>query len=354
LSAISDAVFLTDDAGHFTYICPNVDVIFGYVPDEVQAMVSIDALLGPQLFEPKRLAAEREIANIECDVVTKSGEPRSLLVHVKAVEIMGGTVLYCCRDVTAHKRAHEALQTARLDLVHASRFALVGELAASIAHEVNQPLQSIVSNASAGISILERQKPPNLKTLTEILVDIDELGHRAAGVIARIQALARKRPPEFEMVDMRELVAETLRIVEADARRRRIALRADSQADLPKIEADKIWLQQVLLNLALNGMDAMQDVPPRDRTLDVRAWSSTGTVEISVSDTGHGIARDQLPKLFDAFFTTKNQGVGLGLAVARSIVEAHRGKIWAIDHAGRGATFRLSLPTQQSPSIAAA
>lgn len=354
MSAISDAVFLTDDSGHFVYICPNVDVIFGYLPDEVQGMTSIDALLGPHLFDPKRLAAEGEIANIECDVRTKSGELRSLLVHVKAVRILDGTVLYCCRDVTAHKRADEALQSARLDLVHASRLALVGELAASIAHEVNQPLQSIVSNASAGISILERQKPPKLDTLNEILTDIDELGHLAAGVVARIQMLARKRPPEFEAVDVRELVAETLRIIEADARRRRITLRADSQPDLPKIAADRIWLQQVLLNLALNGMDAMQDVPPGDRALDVRAWGSAGTVEISVSDTGHGIARDELPKLFEAFFTTKKHGVGLGLAVARSIVDAHRGKIWAVDHAGRGATFRLSLPVRQAESVAAA
>lgn len=353
MGAISDAVFLTDDSGRFTYICPNVDVIFGYVPDEVQAMTSIHALLGPYLFDPKRLASEREIANIECDVRTKSGELRALLVHVKAVRILDGTVLYCCRDVTAYKRADEALQSARLDLVHASRLALVGELAASIAHEVNQPLQSIVSNASAGISILERQKPPKLDTLREILTDVDELGHRAADVIARIQMLARKRPPEFESVDMRDLVAETLRILEADARRRRTTLRADSQPDLPKIEADKIWLQQVLLNLALNGMDAMQDVLPGERTLDVRVWSSPGTVEISVSDTGHGIARDQLPKLFEAFFTTKKQGVGLGLAVARSIVETHHGRIWAVDHAGRGATFRLSLPVRQAESAAA-
>lgn len=354
LSAISDAVFLTDDAGCFTYICPNVDVIFGYAPDEVQAMTHIGALLGPDLVDHKRLAVEREIANVECDVLTKNGEHRALLVHVKAVEIMGGTVLYCCRDVTEHKRTNEALQTARLDLIHAFRLALVGELAASIAHEVNQPLQSIVSNASAGVSMLERQKSPDLATLREILTDIDELGHRAADVVGRIQALARKRPLELERVDLRDLVADTLRLVEADARRRRVKLRGESQPELPKIEADRIWLQQVLLNLALNGMDAMQEVPPGDRELDVRTWKSGDSVEISVSDTGHGVPKEQLPRLFDAFFTTKKEGVGLGLAIARSIIEAHGGKIWAVDHAGRGATFRVSLPARQAGSIAAA
>ena len=156
LSSISDAVFLTDDDGQFTFICPNVDVIFGYVPDEVQAMVRISRLLGENLFDRSELAARGEIRNIEREVVSKSGEHRSLLIHLKEVSIRGGTVLYSCRDVTDRRHAEEELRTVRQELAHASRLALLGELMASIGHEINQPLAAIRSNASAGLLLLNR------------------------------------------------------------------------------------------------------------------------------------------------------------------------------------------------------
>jgi PAS domain S-box-containing protein len=345
LSNISDAVFLTDDDGQFTYICPNVDVIFGYVPDEVRALGKIHALLGAELFDRAELAARGEIRNIDRDIEAKSGERRSLLIHVKAVSILGGTQLYCCRDVTEYRRAEEQLQAARLDLAHASRLALIGELLASIAHEVNQPLTSIVSNATAGIGLLSRggaaAREPELRA---ILADINDLGHRAAGVIHRVQTLSRKRPIERQRLDVNELVTDTLRLVESDARRRGIALRVELAPAPPVVAADRTWLQQVLLNLALNAMDEMDDIEPQQRVLVVRARSLPDAVEIAVTDNGHGIPPDRLPKLFDAFFTTKKHGIGLGLAIARSIVEAHDGKIFVEDHGGRGATFRVTLP----------
>jgi PAS domain S-box-containing protein len=348
LSSISDAVFMTDDEGQFTYICPNVDVIFGYAPDEVQALTKIHGLLGPNLFDRAELVARGEICNIVRDVRSKSGERRSLLIHVKAVSILNGTQLYCCRDVTEYRRAEEELQAARLDLTHASRLALIGELLASIAHEVNQPLTSIVTNATAGIGLLGRggaaAREPELRA---ILADINELGHRAAGVIHRIQTLSRKRPIERQQVDVNELVADTLRLVETDARRRGIELRPELAPAPPIVAADRIWLQQVLLNLALNGMDAMDEAEPEQRVLAVRAHALPEVVEITVTDNGHGIPPDRLPQLFNAFFTTKRDGIGLGLAIARSIVEAHGGKVSAEDRGGRGATFRVTLPIGQ-------
>jgi PAS domain S-box-containing protein len=345
LSSISDAVFLTDDEGRFTFVCPNVDVIFGYVPDEVRAMTRISRLLGEGLFDPAELAARGEIKNIEREVTSKTGERRALLIHLKKVSIQGSTVLYTCRDVTDRRHAEEELRAARLDLAHASRLALVGELMASIAHEINQPLTSILNNASAGLRRLPAPTTTDdSKELREIFADIRDQGRRAGAVIERVRALAVKRPLERQALDMNEVAGEIVTLVRGEARRRGVTLQADLVSSLPAIDADRVSLQQVMLNLMLNGMDAMDRVEPRDRRLVVSTRRQDDAVEVAVRDTGHGIPADRLPRLFDAFFTTKKDGLGLGLAIARSIVEAHGGRIWAEDHGGRGATFRLTLP----------
>jgi PAS domain S-box-containing protein len=345
LENISDAVFLTDDDGRFTFICPNVDVIFGYMPDEVRAMGRIGGLLGEQLFDQAELAARGEIRNIEREVRSKSGERRNLLIHLKAVNIQGGTVLYSCRDVTELKHTEEELRTTRLDLMHASRLALVGELMASIAHEINQPLTSIIANAGAGLRQLEPEAPTErVRELRDILGDIRDEGRLAAGVIERLRALAAKRQLERRPLDVNEVAFDTLRLVAGDARRRRVTLSAELGQALPPVDADRVSLQQVMLNLLLNAMDALDREEPAERTVTVRTLLAHDAVEVAVSDTGRGIPGDRLPKVFDAFFTTKADGLGLGLAIARSIVEWHGGRIWAEEHGGRGATFRMSLP----------
>lgn len=349
LSNISDAVFLTDDEGAFTFICPNVDIIFGYGPDEVQAMGRIGRLLGENLFDRAELAARREIRNIERDVVSKTGEPRSLLIHLKQVSIQSSTVLYSCRDVTERKHAEDELRATRLDLVHASRLALLGELMASIAHEINQPLTAILANASAGVMHLDRPTDVDsteTETLREILMDIRERARLAGDTIARLRSLAGKRPLERQTLDVNEVVADILRFVGGDARRRGVVLRTEMRPTLPSISADRVSLQQVVLNLVLNAMDAMDHLERDDRELVIQTQHSDDTVEVAVIDRGHGIPSDRLPRLFEAFFTTKRDGLGLGLPIARSIVEAHGGRIWAEDLGGRGATFRLNLPVR--------
>ena len=346
LSSISDAVFLTDDQGVFTFICPNVDVIFGYVPDEVQAMTRITSLLGENLFDRDELDARGEIRNVEREITAKSGARRHLLVHVKKVSITNGAVLYSCRDVTDRRHAEEELRTARRELGQASRLALVGELVASLGHEINQPLTSVHTNASVGLRRLEGEAgPDDLSELREILVDIRDDSRRAVDVIDRVRALAGSRPLRRHPLDINEVAGDVVRIVGSEARRRGVTLRTELGTGLPAIAADRVCLQQVLVNLMINAMDAMEQIDAGERQVVVRTRRTADeAVELAVSDVGHGIPADRLARLFDAFFTTKKEGLGLGLAIVRSIVEAHDGQIWAEDHDGRGATFHMTLP----------
>ena len=345
LSSISDAVFLTDDEGLFTFICPNVDVIFGYVPDEVQAMGQIGKLLGEQLFDPAELAARGEIANIEREIASKSGRRRCLLIHIKRVAIRHSTMLYTCRDVTELKRAEDELRAARLDLAHAARLALVGQLVASISHEINQPLTAIQTNASAGLRLVSHDLGSDeLSEVRDILTDIHDQSRRADDIMARLRTLAGRRPMMRQALDVNEVAGDMVRLVGTEARRRGVTLRTELGPSLPRVAADRVCLQQVMLNLIVNAMDAMDELAMEDRRVVVRTRQLDGGVEVEVSDVGHGIPAEYLPKLFDAFFTTKKDGLGLGLAIVRSIVEAHQGRIWAEDHGGRGVTFHVTLP----------
>jgi PAS domain S-box-containing protein len=348
LESISDAVFLADDEGTFTFICPNVDVIFGYTPDEVEAMGSLGRFLGDGLFDPAELRAQGEIRNVEREVVCKSGQRRVVLIHFKRVSIQGATVLCSCRDVTELKHAERELSAARLELSHASRLALVGELAASIVHEIRQPLTAILANAGAGTRLADSLGGNGtVQELREIFRDIEAESSSAAEIMDRLQALVRKRPLELRAVDVNAVANDVLQLVAPDARRRHVTLRADLAPSLPMIDADRVSLQHVILNLVVNAMDAMDQGDGEERRVVMQTRQAANQVECAVIDNGRGIAADHLSKIFDPFFTTKHDGIGLGLAIARSIVEAHSGRIWAEGHGGRGATFRLSLPSSR-------
>jgi PAS domain S-box-containing protein len=349
LSSISDAVFLLDDAGAFVFVCPNVDVIFGYVPDEVRAMGRVGRLLGEELYDAGELARRGEIRNIDREVVAKSGERRTVLIHLKRVSIQGGTVLCTCRDVTELKQAEKELATLRLELAHVARLALVGELTASIVHEIKQPLTSILFNAGAGARLVEGALDAgSVAELRQLLHDVqDEVGE-ASAIIERLRTLVRRRPLKLRQLQLNEVAQDVLRLVAADAARRRVTLESRLAATLPPVNADRVSLQHVILNLVVNAMDALDGDESAARNVVVETTGAGADVEISVRDTGRGIAPDSLPKVFDAFYTTKEQGIGLGLAIARSIVEAHAGRIWAENGRERGATFRVVLPTWQA------
>jgi PAS domain S-box-containing protein len=342
---ISDAVFTCDDGGRFTFICPNVDVIFGYVPDEVQAMGTLGGLLGADLFDPAELSARGEIRNVEREVVAKSGERRVVLIHLKRVSIQGGTVLCTCRDVTELKEAERQLAATRLELAHAARLAIVGEMTASIVHEIQQPLTAIQANASAGLHVARKGScaPEAAEELGEIFTDIHAASGDATAIVQRLKTLSRKRPLELAPIDMNRVASDVLLLVAADASRRHVTIHAELSRSLPPVQADRVSLQHVLLNLVVNAMEAIDDDGQAGQVV-VSTRPAMGAVECAVSDTGRGIAAAELPRIFDPFYSTKKDGVGLGLAIARTIVEAHSGRIWADDEGGRGATFRVTLP----------
>ena len=345
LSNISDAVFMADDEGKFTFVCPNVDVIFGYSPDEVQEMGRLEALLGEDLFDPAELDAKVEIQNVEREVNTKSGERRTVLMHLKRVSIAGGTVLCTCRDVTDLKEAEKQLAVARLELAHAARLALVGELTASIIHEIQQPLTAIAANAEAATMHVSRLPADVRGELGGILTDIHEATRSAAEIIDRLRSLARKRPMESQQVDVNEMLSGIMRLISADALRRRVRMYMETMPLLPKIPADRISLQHVVLNLVMNAMEAMEPVKGH-REVVLQTRLAGNWVELAVCDSGPGVALEMQPKIFDAFVTTKREGIGLGLSIARSIVEAHRGRISVSNGLGGGAIFVIALPVK--------
>jgi signal transduction histidine kinase len=244
--------------------------------------------------------------------------------------------------IQERRRASSALYETQLRLSHAARLAIVGELTASIAHEINQPLGAILSNADAAEMLLD-SAPASLPEVRQILNDIRKDDLRASEVIRRLRALLRKREMELEPVDLNEIILEVVALIRPESGRRGIAIETELAANLPLVRGDNVHLQQILLNLLLNGMEAMADVPGA-KTLSVRTALNDTSVEIAVMDLGSGIGPDRLTQLFDPFFSTKNHGLGLGLSIGRSLVEAHGGRIWADNNPDGGATFRFTVP----------
>ncbi|HZF28405.1 MAG TPA: PAS domain S-box protein [Gammaproteobacteria bacterium] len=243
------------------------------------------------------------------------------------------------RDITDRKRAEEANR----NLAHASRLVAVGTLTAMIAHEVNQPLCAIRCNAEAGLALLKSARPP-LDEIREILTDICRDDQRADEIVSRVRALSRKRDFQPQTLDLNAVIADVMRLANGDAARRQVRVVTELEPGLPPVRGDVIQVQQVLLNLLVNSLDAMRDTPPPGRHVTVRTKARTDQrVEVAVADRGHGIPADELPRVFDSFFTTKVGGMGMGLSIARSIMETHEGRIWAENNADGGATFRFVL-----------
>jgi PAS domain S-box-containing protein len=250
-------------------------------------------------------------------------------------------------DITAIIRAdhaEEALRKAQMELAHVTRVTTLGELTASIAHEVNQPLAAVVANAEACLRWLNRGTP-NLDAACRSVKWIIDDGNRASEVIRRIRALANKTDIEKAPLDINDVVREVIALVQLELTSHGVSLRTDPAPTLPRILADRVQLQQVIINLVMNGIEAMQSVTDRPRELVIRSrQDETHRVLVSVTDCGVGISAENVDGLFNAFFTTKSGGMGMGLSICRSIIEAHGGRLWATANIPHGATFQFTLP----------
>jgi signal transduction histidine kinase/PAS domain-containing protein len=247
-----------------------------------------------------------------------------------------------------HQRADEALRRTQGELAHVSRVTTMGELAASIAHEVNQPLGAIVGNADICLQWLKADRP-NLQQLREALEDIANDGRRASEVISRIRSLVKKTAPQSASLDVNEVVSEVVSLITHEAQRRQVDLEIELEG-LPPVLGDRVQLQQVLLNLAMNGIDAMSGIVDRKPQLRLTTALGDASVTVSVKDCGTGIKAEDAELVFRAFHTTKSAGMGMGLAISRSIVEAHGGRLWAEPNTDFGATFKFTLPVSEPPA----
>jgi len=292
----------------------------------------------------------RSLGGADFDLVFRIVTGGERVKHVRAfarvIERVAGRPLFigAIQDVTETKMAEEALNEARSELAHVARVTTLSTLTASIAHEVNQPLSGIITNAGTCLRMLDAD-PPNVEGARETARRTIRDGHRASEVVTRLRALFSKREFTLELLDLNDAIQEVIALSRSDLQRNRVALQSELADSLPNVTGDRIQLQQVILNLLRNASDAMVDVQDRPRQLVVRTERETGDrVRVSVRDAGVGVDAQSASKLFDAFYTTKADGMGIGLSISRSIVERHHGRLWAEPNDGPGATFSLSIP----------
>jgi len=332
--------------------------LFGFDPQ--QGLPMFDQWLQrihPEDFDKVKLASERAfLTKVNCDVEFRIVKPDGTVKHIHGVghPVLSATgelvqVLGTMVDVTERKRAEEAgdkLRQLEADLAHIDRVSTLGEMAASLAHEIKQPIAAAITSANSCVEWLAHE-PPNLDRARAAAARIDKYGNRAAEIIDRIRSFYKKSPPQRELVDVNGIIQEMLTLLKGEATRCSIMMRTELAAELPQIMADRVQLQQVFMNLMLNGIEAMENAGGE---LAVKSQLQDGQLQFSVSDTGVGLPSEQMDKIFSAFFTTKPQGSGMGLAISRSIVESHGGQLWATANDGHGAAFHFTLPTHVTES----
>jgi PAS domain S-box-containing protein len=325
--------------------------IFEFDPGTRVTTAAIRAVFHPEdlpLYEDAFKGAvdgrDRDI-DITYRIITPSGNVKHLHAVAHLMEKIASRPVYigAIQDVTESKVAEEALIRARSELAHMARVTTLSALTASIAHEINQPIAAAITSAGACLRWLNRDEP-EVQRAREAAKRIEEDGKRAAEIITHLKSFYKKDvSPQREMVSVNDLVGEMLVLLRSEADRHSVVMRTELAADLPSVSADRVQLQQVLMNLMLNGMEAMSE---QGGELKISTRREGGEVVVSVSDTGVGIPADKMEEIFNAFVTTKSGGTGMGLAISLTIIESHGGRLWATVNPGRGATFHFTLPTE--------
>jgi PAS domain S-box-containing protein len=355
VEAVPNAILLVDDGGRIVLANAQAERLFGYPRTELVGL-PVDMLLPERLRAPhaglrrgyakdpqtRAMGVGRELIALR-----KDGSEFSVEAALSPMATdQGLCVLASVVDITHRLQTEQATARQRDELAHLSRVAMLGELSGSLAHELNQPLAAILSNAQAAQRFLA-QSPPRVEQIPEILSDIVKSDHRARAVIQRLRSMLRKEQAQHQRLDLNELVEESLRLMRSDLLNRNVTVDTELATALPAVSGDRNQLQQVLLNLIINGCDAM-DAGQTERRLQLCTQrSAQGGVEFAVADHGAGIPPAVLERIFEPFVTTKAQGLGLGLAICRSIVEAHGGRLWATNNADRGATLHCELPAMR-------
>ncbi len=351
---VPEAVVMVDRDSRVMRANPEFTNIFGYTAEEAIGKRIKDLIVPDDLQEEVesvmyRVFQQREVLAVETVRKHKNGTPIPVsLICVPVSSIDGadaGYVIY--RDITETKRFQDEQRRyheIQLELAHANRIATIGQLSASIAHELNQPLTGIITNCSTCLRMLTNESL-NLDGAREVVQRTMRDGHRAADVIARLRTLFTKKQPGSELVDLNEATREVIALSHGELQKSRVMLRTELAGDLQFVMADRVQLQQVVLNLLRNALDAMNTVHDRPRDLLIRtAREEADWVRLSVKDSGVGFDPQTSEKLFEAFYSTKSDGMGVGLSVSRSIIENHKGRLWADLNDGPGATFSFSVP----------
>ncbi len=362
LDISSDAIISIDENQCITRFNKGAEQIFGYSAREMVGQ-SLETLL-PKRFRGKhrkhvegyrgsagasRLMNERsEIAGLRKNGTTFPGR-----ASISRVEQDGKvTLTVFLRDITDFKRMQDEFQQSRQELAHVARVGLLGEISASLAHELNQPLAAILTNAQ----VLRRQLHSALDSpegADEIVSDVIDDARRAADVIQRLRALLKPGKETVECIDLNKIVAEVIELLSSEIVMRQAHLTMELEPNLPIVSADRVQIQQILLNLFSNAIDAMDEIDPADRHVLIRtSRAGSDQVEVCVKDSGTGFKADALPRLFEPFYTTKEQGMGMGLAISKTILQSHGGQIWAENNRGPGARFFFTLPVAGVPAAA--
>lgn len=356
LDAALDCIVTIDHEGCITEFNPAAQRTFGYRRADVVGKPLADVIIPPSLRDAHRRGFARYLATgeervlgrrLELMAVRADGSEFPVELAITRIASDGPpTFTGYLRDITERRLAEEALAKVRSELAHVTRVTSLGLLTASIAHEVNQPLSGIITNASTCLRMLAAD-PPNVDGARETARRTIRDGHRAADVIARLRALFGKHLPTAEVVDLNEATRGVIALLLSELQRRRVIIRTELADDLPSVTGDRVQLQQVILNLLLNASEAMAAVEDRPRRLVVRTdRDGDDQVRLAVQDTGVGIEPQSVDRLFEAFYTTKSGGMGIGLSVSRSIIESHHGRLWVAPNDGPGTTFAFSIPRQ--------